>query len=137
MKLSSCKHCGSPAHLIKNVTDPHLCWSVQCSNLDCGISTRAFSQQQHAVDVWQRTSYSHRNGETTPPTVPGRYWFDGTTINRLSPSPSVLKGTTRVIGDHGELLAWMDLWDGGQYEPIEQFTGAWWGPVVTPWEPAE
>lgn len=54
MKLSPCKHCGSPAHLVKNITDPHMCWSVSCSNLDCGIATRAFSQQQQAVDAWQR-----------------------------------------------------------------------------------
>ena len=54
MKLSPCKHCGSPAHIVKNVTDPHLCWSVSCSNLDCGIRTGDHSQQQQAVDVWNR-----------------------------------------------------------------------------------
>ncbi len=87
-----------------------------------------------AATAWNRTAYTHRNGETAAPTVPGRYWFDGTTSSRYSPSPNVLRGTTCIIDDHGELLAWLDLWDGGQYESVDLFSGAWWGPVSAPWE---
>lgn len=134
MNLSRCAHCGAVAHYAKSVTDPHLCWSIQCS--DCGIATLSYSQQEMAADTWNRTTpaYSHRNGETTAPTMPGRYWFDGTTSNKYTPSPSVLKGTTNVIEDHGKILAWLDLWDGGQYDDMALFAGRWWGPAFAPWE---
>lgn len=52
MTLSPCKHCGAVAHYAKSVTDPHLCWSIQCS--DCGISTVSYSQQEMAATAWNR-----------------------------------------------------------------------------------
>lgn len=52
MTLSHCKHCGAVAHYAKSVTDPHLCWSIQCS--DCGISTVSYSQQEMAATAWNR-----------------------------------------------------------------------------------
>jgi hypothetical protein len=71
MNLSRCKHCGAIAHYAKSVTDPHLCWSIQCS--DCGISTPSYSQQEMAAAAWERTAaaqkYGHRNGETEAPTT--------------------------------------------------------------------
>lgn len=136
MKLSPCKHCGSPAHLTKSVTDPHLCWSVQCSNLDCGISTRSFSQQDMAVAVWQRTAYGHRNGETDFPSTPGTYWFRG---NRCHD-----KALEQATYDAGSLLEISDdlqsvnphngEWVNG--DCIAMY-GAWWGPIVAPWEQSE
>lgn len=126
MKLSPCKHCGSLAHLTKSVTDPHMCWSVSCSNLDCGMSTRAFSQQQHAVDAWQRCAgtaptYVHRNGETEAPTVLGKYWFNGWHTS---------------MGASKRIMDTLDLWSDGRVygDSIDAYAGQWWGPLPQPWE---
>lgn len=143
MKLSPCKHCGSPAHLCKSVTDPHLCWSVACSNLVCGISTRAFSQQDMAVDAWQRTAaapkYDHRNGETEVPTVEGRYWFKGRCYARdiADLTPVTIIDNPEILPHSVEIMAWLPGWDGGKFEDIKWFAGRWWGPVQDPWESAE
>lgn len=52
MTLSTCAHCGAVAHYVKSVVDPHLCWSIQCSG--CGIATTSYSQQEMAIDAWNR-----------------------------------------------------------------------------------
>lgn len=124
MNLSPCKHCGSPAHLTKSVTDPHMCWSVACSNLDCGIATRAFSQQQHAVDAWQRCAgpaYSHRNGEAKAPTVVGKYWFSGNFAGHL------MADVISVYSDGA-------VWYADAYDKTDNYDGQWWGPVLPPGE---
>lgn len=132
MKLPSCKHCGSVAHLNKSVTDPHMCWSVQCSNLDCGISTRTFSQQDMAVDAWRRTTYTHRNGEAAAPTLPGQYWFNGTVVGLAYAT------LTYIMADSdGALLAWYEQADHCWFQHVSSFDGQWWGPVQAPWESPE
>lgn len=141
MTLSRCAHCGAIAHYTKSVTDPHLCWSVSCSNLDCGMTTRAFSQQQHAVDAWQRSAepiYSHRNGETEAPTADGAYWFRGKRFHRWN--------TPADSGDwHDDTGSLLNCRDGdvepyGGYWTCGRCTatdGQWWGPVLAPWEQGE
>lgn len=75
-------------------------------------------------------TYSHRNGETEPPTQVGHYWFKGI-VNGYSVAEKVTvmmwtgSGALRVIGiDEGSRL--------------EHFHGQWWGPEseVPPWEVA-
>ncbi len=139
MKLSPCKHCGSPAHLTKAITDPHLCWSVACSNLDCGISTRAFSQQDMAVDAWQRTApapaYCHRNGENEPPTETeligtGQYLFKGAVT-----SPDC--GTFTIDGIVDCYLDSVYNYSTGETLPKHDHVGRWWGPIFVPHEDGE
>ena len=131
MTLSRCAHCGAVAHYAKSVTDPHLCWSIQCS--DCGISTPSYSQQEMAADTWNHTAlaYAHRNGETTAPTMPGAYWFKGRCHAR-----DIVDLTPVMVTDDHKILAWLPGWDGGQFEEIGYFAGRWWGPVIAPWEPS-
>jgi len=102
---------------------------VACSNLDCGISTRAFSQQDVAVDAWQRTAYSHRTGETAAPTLPGRYWFDGT---RTHVSGLVSVADIVTVDEDGEI-------DANAYwtSPVLAWDGKWWGPLPQPWDDVE
>ena len=127
MKLSPCKHCGSVAHYAKSVTDPHLCWSVQCG--DCGISTSSYSQQEMAMAAWNRTAYSHRTGETEAPTVPGKYWFDGI---RTHVSGLVSVADIVTVDEDGEI-------DANAYwtSPVLAWDGKWWGPLPEPWESPE
>lgn len=90
------------------------------------MTTRAFSQQQHAVDAWQQRSepaqtYTHRNGETMAPAELGKYWFNGWYTNT---------GTSKRIMDT------LDLWSDGRVygDSIDTYVGQWWGPIVSPWE---
>lgn len=65
MTLSRCAHCGAVAHYAKSVTDPHLCWSIQCSG--CAISTLSYSQQEMAADAWNRVAkLAESRFNTTP-----------------------------------------------------------------------
>ena len=128
MKLSPCKHCGSPAHLTKAITDPHLCWSVACQS--CGITTAQYSQQDDAVAAWQRVAYQHRNGETARPTQSGRFWFDG--ICATLTGDIGLRLILDVTVPDGMLLAWEERT--AEYLRLDRFDGVWWGPVVAPWE---
>lgn len=133
MKLSPCKHCGAIAHYAKSVTDPHLCWSIQCS--DCGISTPSYSQQEMAASAWNRTAvapkYDHRNGEIGPPTKEGRYWFKGNLDARYVDTQYFLT----VVDSADGLLAWHKYYS--SYKDISTFDGYWWGPIVAPWESPE
>lgn len=73
-------------------------------------------------------TYTHRNGETDAPTVPGNYWFNGQCDGDI-------KEMLPVISDwHGGVLAWRPMYGDGWYEKIARFTGQWWGPVNSPWE---
>lgn len=130
MTLSRCKHCGAVAHYAKSVTDPHLCWSIQCS--DCGIATPSYSQQEMAAAAWNRTAYTHRNGETTIPTVPGQYWFNGTVVGLAYATLTYI-----IVDSDGALLAWYEHADHCWFQHILSFAGQWWGPVQAPWEQSQ
>ena len=79
--------------------------------------------------------YGHRNGETTPPTEPGRYWFKGRRFHKWRDAKD-----GEWIDDAGSLLdrdrdGTIDPYGG--YWPCGDFIdskGQWWGPVVAPWE---
>jgi hypothetical protein len=76
-------------------------------------------------------TYSHRNGETEPPTKPGWYWVKGTE------SYSVWDALQMRYVDRkyqGARMAYR--MDSIGQESIEDIGGKlqWWGPVVPPWE---
>lgn len=131
MNLSRCAHCGAVAHFAKSVTDPHLCWSIQCS--DCGISTVSYSQQEMAAAAWNRRipAYSHRNGETEAPTElrTGLYWFRGTATSATCGACDIAD-----IVECSALNAYNDVT--GETLPKGDYVGQWWGPVQAPWEPS-
>lgn len=72
-------------------------------------------------DFMARTSlpplYSHRNGETEPPSESGYYWFDGF-----------------VIMSSGNRLRVRDMLEPEQEPRDRTYEGQWWGPVTSPWE---
>lgn len=73
-------------------------------------------------------TYTHRNGETTAPTVPGRYWFKGHCQGEK------VKEMIPVIIENGAVCAWRPMFGDGWFENIEHFSGKWWGPITPPWE---
>lgn len=75
--------------------------------------------------------YTHRNGETIPPTETGRYWFKGL-VRSME-----YNAITSVINDDeyaGYLAAWYEFCGDGWFESTKAFNGQWWGPVLAPWE---
>lgn len=75
--------------------------------------------------------YTHRNGETIPPTETGRYWFKGMVRSMQ------YNAITSVINDDeyaGYLAAWYEFCGDGWFESTKAFNGQWWGPVLAPWE---
>lgn len=70
--------------------------------------------------------YSHRNGESEPPTMAGHYWFKGR--------------RSRWKIQH---LLWVVMVDKHSYGvvvssdmciPVSEYEGQWWGPIQPPWE---
>jgi len=74
------------------------------------------------------TRYSHRNGETEPPTVEGWYWWSGTVVGAYAE-----KGLVNITVPRDSKIqiwpSWCDGWLGAEDMP-----GQWYGPVVAPWE---
>lgn len=76
-------------------------------------------------------TYSHRNGETTPPSVGVWYWFWGRVIK-----PGQTRGSRRMTIVRcypGGFIV-----DGKYFRFAEiQFDGRWWGEIVPPWKDAQ
>lgn len=70
------------------------------------------------------TLYSHRNGETEPPSVEGRFWFKGM-LDKI-PSTGIV-----AINAGWQTTCWPDWIEG--WSPPDDFQGQWWGPVTPPW----
>lgn len=70
--------------------------------------------------------YSHRNGETEPPTTDGYFWFKGTLQDETA------SGLVDVF-TYQDRVDLAPLWEHGNY-PAACFVGRWWGPVLMPWE---
>ena len=63
--------------------------------------------------------FSHRNGETTPPTVDGWFFYNG--------GHTEYSGLYQITRPH---------WSLGNLhgQRLETFEGQWWGPIVAPWD---
>jgi hypothetical protein len=84
-------------------------------------------------------TYTHRNGETEPPTIEGMYWFRGKGRSEFGYGPTTIECEGRTWVRFSEL-------DGAIYGPfvsIEgnellqiglEVEGQWYGPIVPPWE---
>jgi hypothetical protein len=74
-------------------------------------------------------NFSHKNGETEPPTRPGHYWLRG--VRKHGHKRIRLRHLLHVVrASHTTFeVEW-----GGVAMPIELYEGQWWGPVCPPWE---
>ena len=73
--------------------------------------------------------YTHRNGETEPPTVhEGYYWFDADehAVNRATSGCYYIMPASESVNG----IAFLS----GEDVPINVLKGRWWGPVTPPWE---
>lgn len=68
--------------------------------------------------------YSHRNGETEPPTVAGKYDFFGKRYGHHLGA----KSRELVVVDSFGVLGVMEAYPVG----FEHYEGRWWGPVEVP-----
>ncbi len=73
--------------------------------------------------------YTHRNGETEPPTIYEQdYWFRCN--NKKDPDDGPEDGLVylSIKSDHS-------IYDHmGERYSLDNMTGQWWGPVTPPWE---
>lgn len=74
-------------------------------------------------------NYSHRNGETEPPTITGWYWLKQSRRSRqykpdLSWLIFVWRGTEKIWRVDGNKEHYL----------LETIRGQWWGPVTMPWQ---
>lgn len=73
-------------------------------------------------------TYSHRNGESQPPTEAGRYWFKGIIMRYGDPQDIADLKIVEFRLDRGIIVN----------EEVDDFLadtkGQWWGPITPPWE---
>jgi hypothetical protein len=72
-------------------------------------------------------AYTHRNGETEPPTQQGMFGF--------RPSSNSEGWIVDVVEVNGRLERIMSYSD-DETMPIDEFDGQWWGPITGPWDSA-
>jgi hypothetical protein len=77
--------------------------------------------------------FSHRNGETEPPTEEGEYWFRGRVLNRPV-AQRVHVSAWRFGNGREELRISNPFLDDGNEMEMYKCDGRWWGPVHPPWE---
>lgn len=79
-----------------------------------------------------KQQYSHRNGETEPPTIlEHHYWFkgdEGSGYDDEGPLVFVMPAE-KDIGPY----IYSDCYEVGGRVPIADMQGQWWGPVLPPW----
>lgn len=87
--------------------------------------------------------YSHRNGESEPPTIRGLYWFAGQYLEEGETEPTEyyrLYNVTVNVNRRGENKWWAFKWESHPQDrarDTDALNGRWWGPVILPWqEPA-
>lgn len=145
--LKPCPFCGTVPDVNNPATFRHETgdrWAaVVCCivgpEIRAGFYTPIEEWKDEAIAAWnKRMTYSHRNGETEPPTVEGWYWFQGAITYRgmqdlpwwgLVAVPSY-RGHVASMRPHTQsnILAHVNL---------DETKGRWWGPIEPPWLQAD
>lgn len=74
--------------------------------------------------------YSHRNGETEPPTIEGWYFLKQHGNAKWAANPA--HPLVLVMTMNHEL----EVWTWGKETPVKDIKARWWGPVTLPWDTA-
>ena len=77
-------------------------------------------------------TYSHRNGETTPPTEYGAYWLQGQIDNAYQTEPpgEIVLYSDRDVWATDQPM--VEVWGDNTVYPLAACAGRWWGPIPTP-----
>lgn len=134
-ELIPCPLCGHFAYVTTDYAASVSCliYGVRCANDgECEVEIIGFASAEAAIIRWnsRKMVYTHRNGETEAPTVPGKYWFDGSAI--LWTGEIKLRQALDAIGRDSRILVWEER--SLEHLPVAQFSGQWFGPIVAPWE---
>lgn len=134
-ELLPCPFCGHAARLFHDRSSDYerqWSWGVECQNEgECEAGLTGFASKEAAIAKWNsRRRYIHRNGETTPPTMPGKYWFRG--VTSLWTGRINLQLALDCIERDGRILAWEER--SQEHLLVVHFDGQWWGPIAPPWE---
>lgn len=132
-KLLPCPFCGGDAQVKHDTSSDykrHWRWLVECLDYEnCALELNGFSTREQAISRWnsrKSSAYSHRNGETDAPTIPGTYWFKGT-VNWW------YRGALTTTNSDCT-AAWDDTTNHPSFLDISCHLGQWWGPIAAPWE---
>lgn len=82
----------------------------------------------------ERERYSHRNGETEPPTRPGWYWVKDVQPKGWDWIGLHMRYVDRISKNHPKRTAYRIDSVGNEYLEDIGETLQWWGPIVPPWE---
>ena len=105
------------------------------ANLEAALAKRGFEiiVPVGGDEPVAKQTYTHRNGETTPPTVDGYYWFVGQVVK-----PGQVRGKHhREVGKVYAFQAPAPFLISGKRVTVKNCAGQWWGPLLPPWEDAE
>lgn len=78
-------------------------------------------------------TYSHRNGETEPPTVEGWYWFWGKHIGWVKRGDFPNRKDILHVDSVGNTRYWKRGTAYPRGMPVTDVVGKWWGPLPEPW----
>lgn len=87
-----------------------------------------------------KLQYSHRNGENTPPTFRGLYWYLGEYTEEGETEPTEyqrLYNVTENVNERGKNKWWAFRWEHHPQDrarDTDKLGGRWWGPVILPWD---
>lgn len=129
-ELLSCPFCGwpNPSWRVEPYAHDWIEYAVHCGN--CDAESAMAKTREEAAGLWNRRTprYSHRNGETEPPTKAGWYWFKGSVSVGNHLGFSVHFDVVRL--DDSQLVAFPNDY----MATLRNVTGRWWGPIVPPFE---
>lgn len=77
--------------------------------------------------------YSHRNGETEPPTEAGIFWFRGK-LHHEEYYHDVADLQTVVANNYSGINDFFAIAGEECLHGVSDAEGQWWGPIVSPWE---
>ena len=84
--------------------------------------------------IESQPTYSHRNGETEPPTIVGWYWFRGNVLSSYRGEVPYSGSVTILDSVYEDRGLCVISTNESPTSNIEKWQGQWYGPIVAPWE---
>lgn len=102
--------------------------------MDSRNDRQVVAEIAHREARMMSAEYTHRNGESDPPTVEGRYWFRGSENDFPEDDPgNWIEGIFDVTLEKYGAQSWWQMDGEGHVLSVSDMAGKWWGPVMPPW----